>query len=437
MHKAAPPLRLGRPSGKSQRSHTSNTNSGEAEVQGCAGVEGGMSNEPSQHPLSTTVNSPNSRSAQQPDQQRDAQPDSDDGQQEQQQPNTLAAGHDSLDFSTAPLMLIPPSTIPALPYNDTIAMQWQATIGDIGVDTPSSSDAGRTSLVGMESYPLQPSLDSHWMDEHSTDAFNLTLDHQVPQKINLPAPPSAPHGRDALARLLDLRRDLETLHNPPSDTSSRPDVGRNNGPGIHCSLSATIEKVFSSTEVLVDIISALDRRSQVGTPPSHLDWQPDSSSTPPVNVDHSTMLLILSCYMRLLDIYESLADDLRANNHHLPTPPGAPPALNVPVFAMGGFKLATTSSTNVVMIIHAILEMVALLQMGIHVYVLAAGRDGGRDSQAGRRSDSREFPKYQNHSTVPSTETFLKDMLSSLSMREQTLVRNLSRAIYQVSILDY
>lgn len=506
----SPPLRLGRPSNKRQRHHAANASADMIRLQvdddgddddddEAAAVEDENGNDyeyenetsagkPSQQRrtlgvASTTSSVPRSDVALQSKhmQQGAAQPGPNDDMQQQQDepPNFHATSQDGLDTATASLIMTP-SAMPTISYDDaTIAIQWQPTISPAAaVGAMPSSDLNRTSLAGMESW-----LDSsHWLDDLSpppppqpppSSTHELNVDHPlVSRQTGQPTLPPALHGRDTLERLLDLQRELGAICELSSSSSSRPlqemaRVDDLNDPGHRQAPCVNIEMIFGATESLIDIVSCpppappLGQRSQLDTPPaSHLDWRPDSSSNSSnmstnTTTPHSTVLLVLSSYMRLLDIYDSLVDHLRGNgshiqaqnhiqNHHQHHEPNALGGVAVPLFAVGGFKLATASGTNVVMVVHAVLEMVARLQIVIHVYVSAAAAEGGSGSggrardmrqhhhqhhqhhQAGARSDFHELPKDQAQSVVPSAEPFLQHMLSGIGAQEQHMVGKLS-----------
>ncbi|KJK74641.1 hypothetical protein H634G_09952 [Metarhizium anisopliae BRIP 53293] len=326
-------------------------------------------------------------------------------------------------------------------------MQWQSILA---TNTPPPSDGHLVGFLSMPEWTISRELDSQWKDLSPSRRLDAA-DGDVEVGDTQPtSPSSAFHTSTCIDDLLIIQRDLYSLSESICTANTRQTVSKE-APRNRQSCAGNIEKMFSATESLMHVIHTMNRSdgntcsqgSSACRCSSGADRDCRSESIPNTwrLADNSTVLLILSCYLRLLDMYESLAQFLR-HSHQTGSPNSTVNAPGIPIFALGNFNLGTSPDANIGVILHMVLDMVDRLQTAVsHCAVKATGDLNWESETAFRRghagswgagSSSRpsgragyQVDEAHGCSTGRATETFLRAMLSDVRGHELGLIRNL------------
>ena len=266
-----------------------------------------------------------------------------------------------------------------------------------------------------------------------------------------------------LQKLLDLQLTLEKV-------SGSFQAGKTQGNTTAHPYPTGIEGTFTATDDFVDVIRSLHHSPSQGTAhdfPSDrwTEAQSDqnSGSEPPECSlsDESMLLLILSCYVRLLQVYESLVASLYNHVEQLvprasrpsssrrdssisskpSTAQGSP--IHVPILNIGQFNLSTSPSRNVGLLLYFTLEMFERIQEAIQ---LCASGPSPRDN-AGMRSISRrndlisrpgqaafrgggmdDIGRAPNGRTLRAVSTVFESILEGIKAREEYLTGSIHEA---------
>lgn len=317
-------------------------------------------------------------------------------------------------------------------------MHWESDLH--AADMLAGADVGLTGLLSMADWQPATDFDEQWKDQEGS-RFEDGQESQTPSSS-----PNALEARNTMEELLNLQRDLYDICN--SSLTKAGQAGTKGTPDSFEPNHGSIENIFAATERLVRIIYLLNGKTRDNPSRNTGIWTPsptpreDSAPSMVDLTDSSTVLLILSCYLRLLDTYESLVKSLHLS--HQSRPPGAgTPNPGMPIFAVGGFSLASSPDGNVALMITIVLEMVGRLKMAVRVCAVAAQSDFHEVPEHSRRK-SHSTPRSKglssfsaaagaggrvdeaHHcSTGPATETFLRAMLFDVHAREDALIGNL------------
>ncbi|KAK9446345.1 hypothetical protein VB005_00190 [Metarhizium brunneum] len=325
-------------------------------------------------------------------------------------------------------------------------IQWQSIFG---TNTPPPSDGHLVGFLSMPEWTISPELDSQWKDLGLDRRFGAAKGDGEVGDTQPQSSSSAFHTRTCIDDLLVIQRDLYSLSESICTVNTRQTVNRE-ASSHRQSCAGNIEKMFSATESLMHVIHTMNRGDGTtcsqgsGACKCSSGADRDCRSEPTPNTwrlaDNSTVLLILSCYLRLLDMYASLAQFLR-DSHQTGSPNSTVNAPGIPVFALGNFNLGTSPDANIGVILHMVLDMVDRLQTAVsHCAAKATGdlnwepetpfRRGNASSWGAGSSGPSSRAGYQvdeahGCSTGRATETFLRVMLSDVRGHELGLTRSL------------
>jgi hypothetical protein len=254
-------------------------------------------------------------------------------------------------------------------------------------------------------------------------------------------------------RLLDLQRTLYVLSGPSFEAAckdSESDV-------TYCS---DMEETFNATETLVEIIHTLHEKPPHGKScPTHRA-RTNGSGIPfksPTLPDYATVLLIFSCYLRLLNVYELLVTFLNAtirqsaSSHgigKLTVPYDSPSAENLllsnsssiamPVVNIGQFNVAASPIMNLQLLLYFMEEMLGRLQTAIQLCSTSRSSTADAVSYSVKRKFTSPYglntvhtigmddlAKSKKNCIAPDVSTVFDDMLVHIEGHEKELIRSL------------
>ena len=182
-----------------------------------------------------------------------------------------------------------------------------------------------------------------------------------------------------------------------------------------------IDEAFAATQIMFEILEELSSThtfqgspgsgskpcypGQHGHPPSssraahHADHRLRSCHPPELGKDTAAILLILTCYLRFLHVYEghtvSLQQYLRqSRDHQIQRSPGLSSAsssstsqdcqLSLPAFSIGSFSFEASTKLNARLLLQAIEQMLERLQTAVRVYIPTARSSSAFSSSMGK-----------------------------------------------------
>ncbi|KAF3480354.1 uncharacterized protein GIQ15_05701 [Arthroderma uncinatum] len=322
---------------------------------------------------------------------------------------------------------------------DPQLQQWQGNIGPEALPTPMEEEAGMGSRINS-----LPDISSLMDSNQSEDEMGL-LNNIAGADASL-CPPTQFNGSqlsqvkgkddDSLSsRLPDLQRKLHIL----SGSFQR----EFQDPRSEALYTSGIEETFTATETLVDIINTFHELNILGGPMSPKENSPRLSGLR----GYATVLLIYSCYLHLLSVYELLVASLSANvqrsaSQHEASrfsflqqnstsanfrPLDSSP-IDIPVLNIGQFSLAASPRMNLGLLLHFIQETVDRMQTAIQTCA-SMPQHGITD---GLRHTGRKASSSWYGADVPFTRdvdgrsSMFDGILSDIEMHEKELTGNLN-----------
>ena len=348
------------------------------------------------------------------------------------------------------------------PTNFNLQLQWQ---GNVGQDmTLSSMDCESVSLLDddIQISPTVPDLPNSTGTKIALATQSNAGTEPEPSRTSFSSLERT--SVTYMDKLLALQSKLHTL----SGFFSK--VGTQNLESEESSASTgvasrDIEETFTATENLVDIIHNLHgtmpfKRPQEPAVCHSMDKRNDSNHEMPSTAsglsDSSTVLLTLSCYLRLLQVYELLVASLHSNvqqsthdTSRFSTLGASPassanssalnaPPVGIPILNIGHFNLATSPDMNIGLMLHFVLEMVERLQTAVQLCAFTAQSSMEGLASSGRRSSTARYthPAFLNRggdevhssSTVSAVQGVFGAMVSDVGVREEELTQTLYEA---------
>lgn len=177
-----------------------------------------------------------------------------------------------------------------------------------------------------------------------------------------PANPSASHTLSTVQELSDLNVELyahsSSIPRPPKSTTE---------PLSWKGKDFAIDRTFQLSQKMIEVLNRLYPRSLETLPPNRLTPASSTSQSSPSQgeltsgntnqgrtapyVDQGSLLLILSCYLRLIDTYDNIFGNMQAclDRSSITAPEDY---VNLPNVTVGSFSFPTTSALQITMILH-------------------------------------------------------------------------------------
>ena len=273
------------------------------------------------------------------------------------------------------------------------------------------------------SRPADWTGEQHWLSGPLADAHQVTTAQQ-------------PSGVNMSAWVLSVAEVNTGLHKRAEQI---PGVDTNNPPSSQQAKVFAVDQIFLLSQRLIDLLNQVYPRFTNGqSRPSHSSattpcsltggrdistaMHPPSIPTPAINLDPGSMLLVLSCHLRLLEIYEKIFFHIECwiRDRNSPNPP---PAVDIhfPGLNIGAFSLNSSSGLQVTLVIQLVEQLLSRLRdmtLLMDASTAAVAMEVGSKAESGREASANPFTSLSEVGDVA---------LQAVKSRESDTIKNISR----------